>query len=170
MKGILHHFEIGFQGELYLFDGGHLLGRLNFHADKLVACQFGSLKGLSALRSLCLYPKRESIKFTEEKNKERSSEFSLTEKEFQVFYKHTQKINRIAKKFKPPMQAHFSINPQKLYADTEKKFSQIEFDVLSSILDHKSIRQIYQDSRFSEDELTIALMGLKKNQLIRLAR
>ncbi len=160
---------VGFSGYINFLDpeNSRLIGTILFSSGKILGVQYGKKESYKSLINLIInvlesgYRAVQEPGLVETKSQKLNISVSHLEKKFSESYELYLK----SKELKPPRDLNLLVNPD--YIKEAKPLTPSEFSLLSTIVDHNNVEDIYKNSELLDFELTNLLVDLKKKNALK---
>jgi hypothetical protein len=176
-ESLLKHIEeqslISFTGKINVLksDNNQHIGVVFLKEGEIIDCSYFGRTGKKGLYALVFEEigSQEFHKFIIEPEIIKDSQVKFTYS-FDDFYQKVQERYELYQKIKrlrPPSYLRLSIDPNFIKPKCQIKIDGFEFDVLSAMVNHKKVPDIYLNCPLYDYEITGALISLRKKKAIR---
>lgn len=170
IKILNENFSFQFSGRVNILQkvSKQYLGAIIQSDGKIVNATYLNLHGKKALASILLeLNSSKNFSFVSEPEIINSSDFlfEMNENNFLKFkndyFEQYEQLNKL----RPNNELTLLVDPNKFHFNFV--FSKNEFDVICSIIEHKKVREIYQNCELLDFDITTALISLRKKDILK---
>lgn len=161
--------SVGFTGKVNVLDpsNNRHLGVIELFEGEVFEAKYGGVSGLKAFYNVCVAAFEEGSSFKYVVEPELVQTTNKIHYPYNVLKRKVAQIVEIYKENKalrPPDELKLLVNPR--FVEAGEPVSATEFDLLSSIADYNSVKEIYKNCELLDYQITNALVSLRKKKAI----